>query len=390
MSLLIAEKVRNIPMENREYIQEYAAGRPGIIDLSIGNPDLPTPSYIINKTKEAVEQGFTRYTGYYGTPELKEAIAKRLQEKNQLHYDPHEEIIVTQGVNEGIFVCIQSLIDEGEEIIIPTPHYAPYEQSAVFAKGKIVFLELLERDNYRINAERLERAVSPKSKVIIYSNPSNPLGGVWPREDLEKIAHIAKKHDLIVISDEIYDGFIDVPYPGSIASLEGMRERTIVLNGFSKLYCMAGFRVGYIAGPKRLMEHIKKLHYCIILTPNSISQKAALAALECPQHEIEPIVERYRKRRQLLYEGLKDIPGLKCFKPNGGLFLLPSFQVFNMDPIEMSKYLVREAGVVTLPMNDIGEELRAYIRLSTCVPEEEIVEALKRIKEALAKLPYQP
>ncbi|HHT63406.1 MAG TPA: aminotransferase class I/II-fold pyridoxal phosphate-dependent enzyme, partial [Clostridia bacterium] len=291
MSLLITERVSNIPMENREFIQEYAAGRPGIIDLSIGNPDLPTPAYIVNKSKEAIDQGHTRYTGYYGTPELKAAIAKRFREKNGLNYNPEKDIIVTQGVTEGIFICVQSLIDQGDEIIIPTPHYGPYEQAAAFSKGRIIFFELLEEDNYRLDPERLEMAITPKTKVLIFCNPSNPLGDVWPKEDLQEIARIAQKHNLIVISDEIYDGFIDAPYPGSIASLEGMQERTLVLNGFSKVYCMTGFRVGYIAGPEKLISQIKKLHYTITLCPNSISQKAAEAALECPQNEIDYIVE---------------------------------------------------------------------------------------------------
>ncbi|MGI6630898.1 MAG: pyridoxal phosphate-dependent aminotransferase [Bacillota bacterium] len=386
MSLLITERVSNIPMENREFIQEYAAGRPGIIDLSIGNPDLPTPAYIVNKSKEAIDQGHTRYTGYYGTPELKAAIAKRFREKNGLNYNPEKDIIVTQGVTEGIFICVQSLIDQGDEIIIPTPHYGPYEQAAAFSKGRIIFFELLEEDNYRLDPERLEMAITPKTKVLIFCNPSNPLGDVWPKEDLQEIARIAQKHNLIVISDEIYDGFIDTPYPGSIASLEGMQERTLVLNGFSKVYCMTGFRVGYIAGPEKLIAQIKKLHYTITLCPNSISQKAAEAALECPQNEIDYIVERFRERRRLLCKGLEDIPGLKCFKPKGGLFALPNFEAFNMNAIEMSKYLVREAGVVTLPMNEMGDKRKAYIRLSVCAPEEEIIESMKRIKTALAKL----
>jgi aspartate/methionine/tyrosine aminotransferase len=386
LSLLITERVSNIPMENREFIQEYAAGRPGIIDLSIGNPDLPTPAYIANKTKEAIDQGYTRYTGYYGTPELKEAITKRFREKNGLNYNSEKDIIVTQGVTEGIFICVQSLIDQGDEIIIPTPHYGPYEQAAAFSKGRIIFFELLEEDNYRLDPERLEMAITPKTKVLIFCNPSNPLGDVWPKEDLQEIARIAQKHNLIVISDEIYDGFIDTPYPGSIASLEGMQERTLVLNGFSKVYCMTGFRVGYIAGPEKLIAQIKKLHYTITLCPNSISQKAAEAALECPQNEIDYIVERFRERRRLLCKGLEDIPGLKCFKPKGGLFALPNFEAFNMNAIEMSKYLVREAGVVTLPMNEMGDKRKAYIRLSVCAPEEEIIESMKRIKTALAKL----
>lgn len=386
MSLLITERVSNIPMENREFIQEYAAGRPGIIDLSIGNPDLPTPAYIVNKSKEAIDQGHTRYTGYYGTPELKAAIAKRFREKNGLNYNPEKDIIVTQGVTEGIFICVQSLIDQGDEIIIPTPHYGPYEQAAAFSKGRIIFFELLEEDNYRLDPERLEMAITPKTKVLIFCNPSNPLGDVWPKEDLQEIARIAQKHNLIVISDEIYDGFIDAPYPGSIASLEGMQERTLVLNGFSKVYCMTGFRVGYIAGPEKLISQIKKLHYTITLCPNSISQKAAEAALECPQKEIDYIVERFRERRKLLCKGLEDISRLKCFKPKGGLFALPNFEAFNLSAIEMSKYLVREAGVVTLPMNEMGDKRKAYIRLSVCVPEEEIIEAMKRIKTALAKL----
>lgn len=383
---MITEKVYSIPMESREMIQKYAAGRTDIINLAVGNPDIPTPQYVIDKSKEALDQRFTRYTGYYGTEELKTAIAENLKEKTNLEYQGDSEVIVTHGAMEAIFVCIQALIDDGDEIIIPTPHFAPFEQATVFAKGKAVFVELKAEDDFRLDPEILEKAITPKSKAIIFSNPSNPIGVVWSKEDLEQIARIAIKHNLIVISDEIYDGLIDGIYPGSIAGIPGMRERTLILNGFSKTYCMTGFRVGYIVGPEILIAEIKKLHYCVTLCPCSISQKAALAALNCPENEVNDIKETFSRRRKSIYQELMDIPEIKCTKPQGGMFVLPDFKAYGKDGEELSKFFVRETGVITLPVNVQGELGKGLLRLSICAEEDLIVEGIRRIKKALLKL----
>jgi aminotransferase len=379
----ITNKVKRIPLESREEMINYSKGRTDVINLSMGNPDLPTPKYIIEKIKEATDDGHTKYTEYYGTEELKNALSKKFKKKNNLNYDPDKNIIVTHGVQEAIFVCIQTLINKGDEIIIPTPHFVPFEQSTIFAGGVPVFVELKDKNDFKLDFEALEKAVTSKSKVLIISNPSNPLGVVWSQEELQKIADFSKKHNLIVISDEIYDELIDVNYPGTIASLEGMQERTLVLNGFSKTYCMPGIRIGYIAGPEEFVEQIKKLHYCITLCPCSLSQKAALAALSCPENELKEIRETFNYRRNTLYKELMDISGVTCVKPVGGLFAFPNFKNFNKDSLELSRYLVRKTGVVTLPVSGPGEVGKGFLRMSICVPEEEIVESIRRIKNIL-------
>lgn len=382
----VTEKVCSIPMESRETIQNYAAGRADIINLAVGNPDIPMPQYIVDQSKAAFDQRVTRYTAYYGTDELKSAIARRLAEKNDLRYPAEQEIIVTHGVMEGIFICIQALIDDGDEIIIPTPHFVPFEQAAIFAKGRPVFVPLQQADDFRITAEQLEKAVTAKSKVIIFSNPANPTGVVWQQAELAAVAQIARKYDLMVISDEIYDGLVDGPYPGSIASLPGMQERTLVLNGFSKTYCMSGLRIGYIAGPEPLIADIKKLHYCITLCPCSISQQAALAALSCPEKEVSSIAQVFDQRRRTLYRELMTIPKINCVQPMGGMFVLPDFQAYGMSGEELSMFLVRETGVITLPVSPPGEAEKCYLRISICAEEAAIVEGIRRIKEALGKL----
>lgn len=382
---IVTDKVKRIPLESREEMIKYSEGRSDVINLSMGNPDLPTPKYIINKIIEAAGEGFTKYTMYYGLSELKSAISEELLKKNKLSYDPEDEIIVTHGVQEAIFVGIQALIDEGDEIIMPTPHFVPFEQSTLFAGGVPVFVELKESNDFNLDFNDLEAVITPKSTVIIISNPSNPLGVVYTKEELRKLAQFAKKHDLMVISDEIYDGLIDVPYPGTIASLEGMQERTLVFNGFSKTYCMPGMRIGYIAGPKEIICQIKKLHYCITLCPCSISQKAALAALSCPDSELKEISDTFRRRREVMYEELMKIPYVTCVKPVGGLFAFPNFKYYGDDSLEISRYLVRESGVVTLPVSGPGAVGKGFLRISVCVSEEEIIEAMTRIRLALSK-----
>ena len=382
---MVTEKVSIIPVENREEMMRLAQGKNHIINLSMGNPDLPTPNYIIKKTKEALEEDFTKYTNYYGIEELRSKIAEDLYKKIKLTYNYEKDIIITHGVQEAIFIAVQSLIDQNDEIIIPTPHFFPFEQAVRFAGGNPVFVELKYKNGYNLDPEALEKVITVKTKAIIFSNPSNPLGVVWTKEQLRYIAGVAKKHNLIVISDEIYDGLIDGVYPGSIAEIDGMQERTLVLNGFSKTYCIPGMRVGYIAGHESIISQIRKLHYCITLCPCSLSQKAALAALNCPVNEKNWIREVFNKRRRILLNNLANIPHVSCSHARGGLFIFPDFSYYETDSLKLSKYLIEEAEVVTLPIN-VPEGGKGHLRLSLCVSEDKLIEATERMKIALSRL----
>jgi aminotransferase len=375
----VVEHVSGIPRENREMIHDYAKQFTGIINLAIGNPDLPTPEYIINKTKEALEEGFTKYTDYYGMLDLRESVSESIYLKTGVSYDPVSEIIITHGGQEAIFISVQALLGVDDEIVIPTPHFAPFERAAYFARAKTTMLELNESEQYRPNRKQLSEAIGLRTKALIMSNPVNPLGVVWNGDDLAVIAEAAINADLIVIADEIYDQIIDLPYPGSLAALPDMRERVLMINSFSKAYSMTGLRVGYLAGPAKLIKEIKKLHYNITLCPCSLSQKAALAALSCPEEELAPIANTLNHRRKILYEALFDIPRVKCVEPHGGLFAYPNFSYYANDSIDFSKELIKNTSVITLP----GESSSVHLRFSVCTTEENIVEGVSRIKKYL-------
>jgi len=378
----VTTNVSGIPMEAREELSAYAKNKKDIVNLAVGNPDLPTPQFIVDGVKKALDEGHTKYTAYHGFDEVNEAICKRIKGKTGLSYNYKTDIIFTHGVQEAIFIAIQALLGQGDDILIPTPHFAPFEQSAYFAQANPILVQLSESDNYTPNYSNINEAITSKTKALIFSNPSNPLGVVWTKDDMEIIANIAKKHDLIVISDEIYDELLDTPYPGSIAELPGMKERTLVLNGFSKTYAMTGLRAGYIAGPEKIIKEIKKLHYCITLCPGSLSQKAALCALTCPRSEIEEINNVYSGRRKILYNELLKIDNVSCVKPVGGLFAYPNFSFYNMDNLDLCKFLIDKAGVLTLPGNTEG----GYLRLSICASKQDIIKGVQSIGKALQQI----
>jgi aminotransferase len=380
-SLPLVSSIREIPYGDRKRINDAALGREGLVDMASGNPDLPMPPFIRQRLMDALQDGCARYTSYYGLIELREGIARRLLERRGLVVDPERELLVTHGVQEALYIVMRALLGPGDEVLIPSPHYASYSLNAVACGAASILVPLEEADGFIPDMERLERAITPRTRVLALTVPSNPLGVVWPKEILEALADLAIRRNLAVLADEIYSDFVFGESPISMGTLPGMKERTFTFNGFSKSFMMMGLRMGYVAGPEESMKAIKNLHYCVTLCPTSLSQAAALAALECPEEQVQPIVKEYLQRLDMLYQGVMSLPGVTCVRPGGTFYVFPSMKHFGMGSLELAIRLVEEAGVLTLPGTEFGPYGEGYLRLSTCTDRSSMKTGLQRLRE---------
>lgn len=373
--------VAGIPYGDRKAIMGLTKGKEGLVDLMSGNPYTNMPSYVRERIKERVDSGPMRYTSYWGLPELREKLAARLKTECRIEADPETEILITHGTQEALYTVMRTILQPGDEVLIPTPHYANYLLSTVACAATPVFVPLYEKNNYIPEVSRLDRAITSKTRVLIFSNPCNPLGVTWPDETVEEIAGLIRAHDLLVVVDEIYREFA-VPHPPlSIASLPGMKKRTFTLQGFSKTYFMMGLRLGYLIGPAEVVHHVKQLHYIITLCPSTIAQHAALAALDCPKEQIQPLHREFREKLMLLYEGLRLLPGVTCVEPNGSFFIFPNFRSFGLSSMDLAARLIEEAGVMTLPGTEFGPEGEGHLRLSVVSSRSQVEEGLKRLTQ---------
>lgn len=379
-SFRLNNAVAAIPEGDRKLVRNYVAGRKDLIDLSKGNPSVVLPEYIRAKIKEEVDSGFMRYTDFWGMSELKEKVAERLIADSGISADPESEIIITHGVQEGLYIAMRTLLSEGDEVLVPTPHYGNFYLNSIACGAVPVFVPLRENRGFIPESGDLEKAITPKTRVLVYSNPNNPLGVTWPEETIEELAELALRHDLMVITDEVYRDFAEPAPPVSMASLPGMKERTITLQGFSKNFFMMGLRVGYLTGPAGITFHIKQLHYVVLLSPARLAQFAALAALDCPKEEIEPLLADFRERLGHLHRGIEEVPGMSCVKPNGTLFIFPNTRSYGLKSLDLTLKIIDEAGVVTLPGTEFGDAGEGYLRLSVCATREEIDEGVRRLK----------
>ena len=361
---------------------ELSAGIKDVIHLEHGEPDFATPSHILEAAEEAMNQGFTHYTEINGMLELREAIAEKLEKENNISADPKTEITITSGTQEAMFIAALGLLNPGDEALILDPYYPAYLEDSLIAEAVPVTVPLSEKENYRVDMDILESKVTKKTKMIWFCNPSNPTGHVFSKEDLEIIAEVAKKHDLIVFVDEIYEKLV---YDGakhiSIASLDGMKERTITVNGFSKAYAMTGWRIGYVVADQKISSILRKLHYYATLCPNAISQKAALAALTGPQKCVEEMVKEYDRRRKMVINEFAKVKALSVTAPKGAFYVFPDFSMFEESDEALALKLMKEAKVVTVPGSGFGEAGRGHLRISYSVPYDEVKEGVKRIRE---------
>lgn len=361
-----------------------AQGR-DIVHLEIGEPDFDTPSNISEAAIKALREGWTHYGPAAGLPELRKAIAEYVSKTRKIDVIP-DEVVVTPGGKPIIFFPILALIEEGDEVIYPNPGFPIYESMIHFAGGKAVPLHISEEKNFTIDVNELKSKINSKTKLIIINSPANPTGGVFTQKDVQDIADIVKNYNCYIMSDEIYSRIMYGYEHYSISSLPGMKERTIILDGFSKTYAMTGWRAGYGVMPKELAAVVAKLMTNSNSCTNSFVQRACIEALQGSQSEVDKMVAEFQKRRDFIVDGLNKIKGFSCKKPLGAFYVFPNIKQTGMDSKKLADYLLNEAGVAALSGTAFGEYGQGYLRFSYANSIENIAKALEKINSAVQKL----
>ena len=360
---------------------------PDAISLGVGEPDFDTPWHIRDEGIYALEKGRTFYTSNAGLKELRQEIAAYLNRRCGLTYDPLHEVVVTVGGSEAIDIGLRAMLDPGDEVLIPEPCYVSYLPCVQLADGVPVPIRLLEEHEFRLTAGQLEAAITPKTKVLIMPFPNNPTGAIMTREDLEAVAEVVLSHDLFVISDEIYS---ELTYGGdhvSIASMPGMGERTVVINGFSKSYAMTGWRLGYAAGPAPIIEQMTKIHQFAIMCAPTVSQYAAVDALKNGDEAVAQMRESYNQRRRFVVSTLREM-GLDCFEPLGAFYVFPSIKKFGLSSEEFCSRLLEEEKVAVVPGTAFGDSGEGFVRISYAYSLDALKEALGRVRRFTERLEH--
>ncbi len=368
---------------------DLAQNRKDIISFGIGEPDFITPDHVREAAKKAIEEGYTHYTPNAGFADLREALSQKLNDFNHIPVKP-EEVMVTSGGTQALFSAFYVLLNPGDELIVPDPGFLVYGSQVILAGGNPVFLPIREENHFQIDPNELEKMITPKTKAILLNSPSNPTGMVINREILEKVAEIAKEHNLFIISDELYE---DILFDGrkhfSIASLPGMKERTISIFGFSKSYAMTGWRIAYITCPEFLIQEMIKIQQNTAVCPNSVTQRAVLYGLQNPREtklSIDNMRESYQKRRDVIMNGFSEIDGFDCLSPEGAFYAFPNITKTGKNSEELSMYLLDECGVVTVPGNAFGQYGEGYLRFSFATSVDMIKKGMEKIKEVIKKV----
>lgn len=385
MQHYIAPRVRDIPPSGIRKFFDLASGSKDIISLGVGEPDFSTPWHVREASVYALERGMTRYTPNAGIMELREAIAEYLYTGFNVNYEPKNEVIVTVGGSEAIDLALRTLIVPGDEILIPEPCYISYSPITTIGGGVPVGIETFAANNFKLTAEALKAKITPRSKILILCYPSNPTGGIMTYEDLLPIAKVVEENDLIVISDEIYAELTYGSKHVSIASLPGMKDRTILVSGFSKAFAMTGWRMGYACGHQDLIGAMLKIHQYTVMCAPVMGQVAALEALRNGLEEKDKMVESYNQRRRLIVKGFRDI-GLECHEPQGAFYAFPSIASTGLTSDEFAQRLLFEARVAAVPGNVLGLGGEGFLRCSYATSVSQINEALERIGSFILKL----
>lgn len=355
------------------------------ISLGVGEPDFDTPWFIRDEGIFSLERGRTFYTSNAGLKDLRQEIANYIKRTQNIEYDPNSEIIVTVGGSEAIDIGLRAVINPGDEVIIPQPSYVSYEPCAILANAKPVIIDLKAENDFRLTPDELLGAITDKTKVLILPFPNNPTGAIMENEDLEKIAKIVIENDILVMSDEIYSALTYKGKHVSIASLDGMKERTILINGFSKAYAMTGWRLGYACGPKEIIGQMTKIHQYAIMCAPTTSQYAAVEALKKGDEEVEKMRQSYNQRRRFLMNAFKEM-GLDCFEPFGAFYVFPCIKEFNMSSEEFATRLLTEEKVAVVPGSAFGDCGEGFLRISYAYSIENLKEAISRIEKFVKKL----
>ena len=383
MSDRIAEKVRQIKGSGIREFFDIAQRMEGAISLGVGEPDFVTPWSIREACIFSLEKGYTSYTSNWGLLELREALSDKIYKETGVYYEPEGELLLTTGVSEASDLALRAIINPGEEVILHEPSYVSYKPCTAFAGGTPVCVPTSIEDEFKVQAEQIEEKITERTKAIILSYPNNPTGATLSRKDLEAIADVVNEHDLLVISDEVYDRLMYEGTHTCFASLNGMKERTILLNGFSKAYAMTGWRLGYAAGNKEIIEAMMKIHQYVMMCAPITAQMAAIEALKCDE-EVERMVSEYNRRRRVMVDGLNNL-GLECFEPKGAFYTFPSIQITGLTSAEFAKRLLFEEKVVVIPGSVFGACGEGFVRCAYAVSQYELKEALERIERFLAR-----
>lgn len=380
----ISPVVRNMPSSGIRRFFDLASQTEGIISLGIGEPDFATPWHIREASVYYLEKGHTSYTSNWGLPELREEIARYLNNSQGLKYRPEDQILVTVGVSEAIDLAFRAVISPGDEVLIPEPCFVSYRPCATLAGGVPVEVPTRMEDEFRLTPQALRAALTPRSKVLVLGYPNNPTGAVMRREHLEEIAEVVKEHNLLVISDEIYG---DLTYDGkhvSIAAIEDMADRTLIMNGFSKAFAMTGWRLGYSAGPAPIIGAMCKIHQYAIMCAPTQAQRAGIEALRNGEPEKQKMLRSYDQRRRMMVQGLRSI-GLDCFEPQGAFYIFPSIQKTGLSSEEFAEKLLLEEKIAVVPGNAFGNSGKGFIRCCYAVSTKNLEIALERIKRFISK-----
>lgn len=390
MSSMISKRMNQMIPSGIRKVNEKALAmeRNGIsvLHFEIGRPDFDTPAYIKKAAMESIDAGHVFYTSNFGTAELREEIAKKLERENHILYKP-TEILVTVGLSEAVFAVLAAILDEGDEILVPDPVWLNYINVPRFLGAVPVSYSLHEETGFQMNLQEIKEKITPKTKAIVLVTPNNPTGGVLEKDVLQDVAAIAQKNNLLVISDEIYERLIyDKAVHISIASLPGMKERTFTLNGMSKAYSMTGWRIGYVAAPEAYIQAINKFHQHNTTCAPSFVQDAAVAALRDEQDEVQRMVAEYERRRNYAVQAINAIPGLHCTCPKGAFYIFINCKALGKSSEELASYLLDTAHIALVPGNVFGTGGEGYLRMSFANSYEHIVEGCSRLADAVRQL----
>ncbi len=381
---VLSQRVRQVKPSGIRKFFDIINTMPDVISLGVGEPDFVTPGHIRQAGIRSIELGHTRYTSNYGMLELREELAAMLHRRYGLTYDPKSELLVTVGVSEGVDLAMRTIIDPGDEVISPDPGYVAYEADVIFAGGVPVTVPTYAKYEFAVRASEIAPAITPRTKMILIGNPNNPTGAVIPQAELEGIAKLAIEHDLIVAIDEVYSRLVYDHEHRSIASLPGMRERTILLDGFSKAYAMTGWRIGYVAAPAPILEAMLKIHQYAIMCAGTAPQEAALEALRHGEDDILMMHEAYARRRRMFVDGLNRI-GLPCCEPRGAFYAFPYIGHLGLTDEEFAEKLLFEEHVAVVPGSAFGSAGAGYVRCAYCSAFDQLEEALVRMERFLKK-----
>ena len=380
----ISELVNQVSSSGIRKFFDLLASIEGVISLGVGEPDYSTPWHICQAAIHSLEKGNTKYTSNSGMPELRQELARHLQDSYNLTYDPNGELLITVGVSEGLDLAMRTILNAGDEVIMPDPCYVSYEPCVILAGGKPVKVPTNQANNFEISAADIEARITDKTRAILIGYPANPTGTVMPREKLRQIAEVAQRHQLRVVSDEIYTRLVYSVEPTCFASLPGMKENTILLGGFSKAYAMTGWRIGYAAASRDIIAAMTKIHQYTMMCVPTMAQVAAIEALRTGDPSVVKMVADYNRRRQFIVKGFNDI-GLPCHEPKGAFYAFPSIKSTGMTSEDFAEKLLVEEKVAVVPGTAFGECGEGYVRCCYATSLADIEEALSRIKRFVAK-----